>query len=282
MVASGWGNDQISQWMQSHPEEFQGYSITGKDTITDAQGNVFDFRNGMGADPNGQGTAQWTQVGGPGGTQGLSYNGSIPTGGISGYGGPGGIIGSILGTGAGGYGGSSSSFSGYNLPGMGGLPTGAAGDLYSTLQGRASQNIIPSASDPIIAAQVNAYRAEQERGTRNYLEQQAEAQGPYANLGSERRLADEQAAQATGTMQSQLMQNELNARRQEVQQALSGQLGLLSDQQKIALQQQLGYIDAALRQQSITNQNNQFVDQLGLSATQQANYWDALRSGLLG
>lgn len=161
------------------------------------------------------------------------------------------------------------------------LGANSPNDLWSLLMQRAGQGLNVDPTDPIISAQVNAYRAEQERGVRNNIADQAEAQGPNANLTLERRVANEKAAQATGGLKAQLMQNELTARRSEIQQALSQMGSLLSDQQKIALQRELGMIDSSLRQQQITNQNNQFLDSFGLNVTDRANYWDALRSGLL-
>lgn len=142
--------------------------------------------------------------------------------------------------------------------------------LYDILMQRAGQSLAPNASDPIIANQVNSYRAEQMRGARNSIDQQAEAQGPYSNLTSERRLANERAAQNTGSMQAALMGHEVNARRQEIQHALSMAGGLLDDDSRLALQRELGYL-----------QNDQFLRQLGLQAEDRASYWDALRSGLL-
>lgn len=154
-------------------------------------------------------------------------------------------------------------------------------DLYNTLLGRSQQSLTPNAHDPIIAAQTNAYGAQQQRGVRDYLAAEAEQQGPNANLGAERRLANEHAAQATGSLQASVMQNELNARRSEIQNALTQMGSMLSDQQKLALSQELGNIDANLRQQAINSGNDQFAATYGLNSTQQANYWDALRSGLI-
>lgn len=154
-----------------------------------------------------------------------------------------------------------------------------ASSLYDILAGRAGQGLAVNARDPIIANQVDSFRAEQERGARNYLAAQAEAQGPQTNLGSERRLASEHAAQATGGLQSQLMGNELSARRQEIQNALSQMGNMLTSEQQLALQHELGLIDASLRQQGITNQNNQFLDDFALRNTHEANYWDQQRRG---
>lgn len=154
-------------------------------------------------------------------------------------------------------------------------------DLYSTLLARSGQGLNVSVKDPAIAAQTDAYRAEQTRGVRDYLAQQAESQGPNANLGAESRLANEHAAQATGGLQATLMGNELQAKRQEIQSALQMEAGILSDQQKLQLSQQLGQIDAALRLQGLNSSNDQFVAQLGFNQADRSSYWDAIRSGLL-
>lgn len=218
------------------------------------------------AGPGGANTAAWTDYGGRGPTGAVAPTSGAPagngSGGLAGLLGPGGSMSSAL----------LAQYSG------GGVLDPRFNDLYNTLLSRSGQNIIPSAKDPLIAAQTNAYSAQQTRGVRDYLAQQAEQQGPNANLGAESRLANEHAAQATGGMQASLMQNELTARRAEVAQALSMQAGMLSDQQRIALQQELGLIDANLHQQGINSGNDQFAADYGLRNTNQANYWDWLRS----
>ena len=146
--------------------------------------------------------------------------------------------------------------------------------LWGMLMGRATQNIIPSASDPIIASQVGAYGAQQQRDARNYINQEAESMGPNANLDTEKRMMAENAAQSTGQLQAQLLQNELNARRQEVAQALGQMGGQLSAEDQMALQRELGWGNIDLQQ-------GLGMGQLGLQATNESNYWDALRSGLI-
>lgn len=180
---------------------------------------------------------------------------------------------------------------------MGGYQDPRANQLYSMLMGRAQQGLNVSGKDPIIASQVNSYGAQQQRGVRDYLAAEAEKQGPMGNLGSERRLANEHAAQATGGLQASLMQNELNAKRTEIQNALSQAGAQLSDQQRMGLQDKLAMIDAGLRQQGINLQdkfgtldanarqqtinsgNDQFAAQLGFNQADRSNYWDWLRSG---
>lgn len=181
--------------------------------------------------------------------------------------------------GAGGAGGGGGSSSGFSASNSFNVMDPRANDLYNMLMAQATQTKNINAKDPIIANQVNNYAAQQERGNRKYLAEQAESVGPNSNLNAESRMAHENAQQNTGTMQAQLMQNELGARRQEISQALQEMGSLLTDQERIALSQQLGQIDAALRQQQINSQNDQFAADYGLQANQQANYWDWMRSG---
>lgn len=155
-----------------------------------------------------------------------------------------------------------------------------ANSLYGTLMGRAQESMNVNPNDPVIKNQVDAYRAEQDRGARNAQTQWAEQSGPYANPQGQERMLAEKSAQATSGLQASLVGNELTARRNEVQNSLTQMGGLLSDEQRTALQQQLGLIDANLRQQGITSGNDQFAATLGLNAQNQANYWDAQRAGM--
>jgi hypothetical protein len=143
--------------------------------------------------------------------------------------------------------------------------------------GRAKQSLDINAQDPIIRNQVDAFRAEQDRGRRNAMSDLAESSGPYANLSMQGRQMGEKAAQATSSMQASLIGNELMQRRGEIQNALTGMAGLLSNDQMLAMQNELGLIDANLRQQGITSGNQQFAAQFGLNAADRANYWDMAR-----
>lgn len=187
----------------------------------------------------------------------------------------------------------------------------ARGDsLYNTLSQRAGQGLDVNAQDPIIANQVNSYRAEQQRGARNSIDAMAEANGPLANINGERRMAMEGAAQNTGSMQAQLIGRELQSRRDEIAQALSGMGGMLSDDQQLKLQTQLGLLDQAIKGQSLSlqdklgtgglnndllrmmlqnqqfnsglnSENDQFAATYGLNTADRASYWDAVRRGLV-
>lgn len=155
-------------------------------------------------------------------------------------------------------------------------------ELWSMLMARAKQGLGIDRKDPVIANQVNAFGATQERANRKYLAQLAESGGPGKNLTSERRMLSENAGQATGGLQAQLITQELTARRGEIQNALTQAGSMLSDEQRISLQNQVSSMDAMLRMYQMRQQNNQFLDQLGLNATDSASHWDAVRSGLLG
>lgn len=154
--------------------------------------------------------------------------------------------------------------------------------LVNLLMGRAQQGLNISPDDPIIKNQVDAFNANDQRAQRSYLAQSAEKGGPNANTEAIGRSLAEHGAQVGGQLQATLMGNELSARRQEIQQALQESGNLLTSDQQMQLQHELGLIDANLRQQGITSGNDQFLANLGLQTQNQSNYWGALNSGLLG
>lgn len=141
--------------------------------------------------------------------------------------------------------------------------------LFQMLMGRAQQGLGVNANDPVIASQVGAYRADQTRQNRNYVDQLAESGGPTANLSAEKRMAAEHSAQAGGQLQAQLMQNELGNKRQEIASALTSMGSMLSDQQRADLQQQINLIDANLRQQTLNSGNDQWLQEFGLRKSNQ-------------
>lgn len=166
--------------------------------------------------------------------------------------------------------------------------------LIRNLFSRAGQGLnVDAATDPNIRAQADPYRANVERASRNYVADQAERLGPGANITGEERVAAEHAGQAAGMFESRLVGHEIDARREEIQQALAELGGILSADEERSLRQELAYLNdetqrlgintnagIAMRGQDL--QNNQFMNRLGLDTEQQANYWDALRSGQLG
>lgn len=153
--------------------------------------------------------------------------------------------------------------------------------LYKHLEDRAGQALNFDGSDPIVKAQTDAFRAQQDRSQRDYLSNVAERGGPDANLRGEQRMAAEKTGQATSGFQAELMGRELGSRRAEIADSLHQQGGILSQDQQIQLQQQLGLIDQNMRQQGVDNDwkkamlnNDQFMADLGLRANDRANYWD--------
>lgn len=156
--------------------------------------------------------------------------------------------------------------------------------LVNTLMSRsqASLNIDPT-TDPIIRPQVDNYAAQQERQRRTMLDQQAESSSPYATgaMDNARTQTSEQAGINTANMQSSLMSNELTARRGEINNALSEAGQMLTADQQTQLQQELGLIDAQLKQQGLDSGNDQFLANLGLQSQNQSNYWNAIGSGLI-
>lgn len=153
--------------------------------------------------------------------------------------------------------------------------------LYDQLMSRAQQSTTIDQNDPNIRQQTDAYNANATRQMRDYISGVAEGASPYANLTGEKRMANEKVAQDTGNLRSTLIGNEITARRTEIQNALSQMGGMLTASQQLALQKELGLLDANLRQQGINSGNDQFSATLGLNSTNQANYWDSLRSGLI-
>lgn len=215
----------------------------------------------------------------------------MSAGGFGGFGGAGGSFGGA-------------SFSQANVPAQGSPwnhyeDSGKDTQLRDILMGRATQSLNVNPEDPIIKHQVDAYRAEQDRGAKNMISAAAEHGGPHANMDAQSRSAYEKSGQATAGFQSQLMQQELNARRDEIKQALSESGSLLSQQDQLALQRELGLItsqlsaqnmgqnyDLGLRglnlgQQQLNSGNDQFMANFGLNSTNQASYWDAIRRGIL-
>jgi hypothetical protein len=166
---------------------------------------------------------------------------------------------------AGGYG------SGYTgFPPTSGLPTnpppppGVSKELYDMLLARAKQGTTIDRNDSNIRQQVDPYAAAQERARRNYLADAAEQLGPTANLRGESRVAMERAGQATGAFEGQLIGRELENRRSEIQHALDSLGNRLTEDQRIALQKELGYLSDATQRYGIDSNERQNNAQVGL------------------
>lgn len=112
------------------------------------------------------------------------------------------------------------------------------GQLRNMLMGRANQSLTVDPNDPTIKAQTDAYRADVTRGGRDFLSQQAESAGPINNMNAAYRSVGEKAGQATAGYRGKLMQGMVDARRQEISQALSGLYGTLSLEEQTRLRQE--------------------------------------------
>jgi len=124
-------------------------------------------------------------------------------------------------------------------------------DLYNTLLGRSNQSLQISPDDPIIRNQTDNFAATEDRQQKKYLSDLAEQEGGTGNLGMEKRMSSEKIGQDTANFQGQLMGNELMARRQEIQDSLTQMGSLLSDQEKMDLQNQLAIMDNLLGQANL-------------------------------
>lgn len=125
--------------------------------------------------------------------------------------------------------------------------------FFDLLMQRIGQGVNVDRMDPSIRNQVDPLVAQMERSSRNYLDQQAEAAGPIANLRGERRLAAERTGQAAGQLESEVIGRERDARRQEIAQALQLYGSRLSDTERNSLERELAYLsnDTARRGQDI-------------------------------
>ena len=174
---------------------------------------------------------------------------------------------------------------GMTSPGMGGTgsassgtwtgtPSGQSSDLFNLLMKRANQSLTIDPNDPVMKQQSDAYNAQNTRAERDYLSGVAEKGGANANISAETRAASEKVGQLGGQFEGQLMQNELNARRQEIQSALSGAAGFLTQEQQMQLQEEMANLDRA-------QQQSQFSANLG-QQSYQFDINDQFRNSPLG
>lgn len=146
-------------------------------------------------------------------------------------------------------------FSGSSSSSMSGQDAALRAQLIAQLTQRAQQGLAVSPTDPNIQQQVDPYRAEQDRASRTYLSQLAESAGQHygaSNLEGQARLANEKAGQNVGNFQATLIGKELDAKRTEIQQALTSMQGMLTQDQVMQLQMQLKQIEDATQRLGIS------------------------------
>jgi hypothetical protein len=131
---------------------------------------------------------------------------------------------------------------------------------------QATQPTTVDPNDPVIKNQVDAYRAATDRASNDFVNQQAEAAGPYATgaLRGQERMVAEKGGQSVAGFQAQLVANELQNKRAEVQQALTSLGGLITSDRQQALQQQLADLDAQIKTLGINTAATTASNQLGV------------------
>jgi hypothetical protein len=134
-----------------------------------------------------------------------------------------------------------------------------------------------SANDPDVAPAIAANRVATERALqeqRDAIAERLNAQGMGGSGALDQQMA--QAFEKSGTQQGLFAGNavfqEGLARRQQLVSLLQTGAGVLNADDAQALQAKIADLDAYLRQQSITNQNNQANDSMGLTGA----YYQAL------
>jgi hypothetical protein len=165
---------------------------------------------------------------------------------------------------------------------------GRSDELYKLLMQRATQGTAVNRDDPNIRAQVDPVVAQQERASRNYIDDIAEKSGPLANIQGERRLAAERGGQAAGAFESEVIGREIAAKRDEIAQALQLYGSRLTAEQQLEMQQQLAQLDAALQREGygvqreglalqrygMDQSNDEFMRELALREYDLGNTWD--------
>jgi hypothetical protein len=119
----------------------------------------------------------------------------------------------------------------------------------------------PTADDPTIKAQTDAFSLSQQRGNEREQNQLAESAAfdntrTAGGFLSDKLGLEQQRAEAEGAFGADLRGRELQSRRDQVAQALQLGAGYLSDQEHQALQKQLADLDAAVRREGIQQQGS--------------------------
>jgi hypothetical protein len=156
---------------------------------------------------------------------------------------------------------------------VGAAPTAAPvdprlNDLYSQLMDRSGQSLAVDANSPVVKNQVDAASVAGQRSLLNNEKAVAERAGPYATgaVNNNARMGAEALGQNLQGITAGAIGSEVAARRTEIAQALSGQFGILSQQDQDRLKQE----DQALAARAQDIGQSQFKTTSDLSAQQQA------------
>lgn len=264
---------------------YPGSQFNGKDKMTIPGLGTIDIFGAAGA---GEFRPQWideANAGGglPPGGPSEPVPGMFPPGGGPSSGAP---APSGSGTGSGGGG------------GQYGPPPGVSDELWNMLMQRAKQGLNVERDNPQIRTQADAYAAQADRARRNFLGETAERSSPYATgaMLGQQRMSAERLGQDVGGFEANLIGREIEARRNEIQQALSQMGDMLTEQQRQQLQLQIAQMNDSLerlksdRQNSqyfaglgqddrhfysgLNQSNNHFYDRLGFDMDDRDRYWD--------
>ena len=127
----------------------------------------------------------------------------------------------------------------------------------NSLLDRATQDGKVDTNDPTFRGVADTYSASQERARRTATDMEGErmaAQGMGSSglMDAERRMQTEKAAQGSASFESLLALSELQNERAEIASALEGLGNTISGDQARALTEKLAQMDAAIKQQSLS------------------------------
>jgi hypothetical protein len=123
--------------------------------------------------------------------------------------------------------------------------------LFSTLLQRSQQGLKASIHDDHLRPQFEAYNAAQERARRNIVSDAAEANGPLSNNLGYQRMAAERMGQNVGAFSADLVAKEVQAKRTEIQAALTQMGSMLTEDQRAALEMELAKMDQVIKEKQI-------------------------------
>ena len=148
-------------------------------------------------------------------------------------------------------------------PGVPGTPTNITDAYNQAMLAQLTKSRNPSLSDPGLKAQSDAYSVGQQRArdqARASIAERFAANGIADSGAMDQGIAGlfQQQGENQGTFNANLVGNELQNQRTELLNYMQMAGSRLTAQEAQALQAKLADIDAQLRQQGITNQNDQF------------------------
>ena len=150
----------------------------------------------------------------------------------------------------------------------------------------ARDNTNISVEDPNLRPAAQAYGNAAQRETQRRREIMAErmaAQGMGDSGAMDAEIASGLQDEGVGVanFEANLVLQEMQSRREELQQALTLGAGLITAEQQRALQAELANLDAAIRREAMALQNQQFNDTLGFNIGDREAYWNAVAAGMI-